>query len=66
MYGIVVRCLWVREFAAETIAILVVQLIVSIIAQKTTHRLLDGLVVLSLYPLSLGLVIILENAVGLN
>lgn len=54
-----------REFAAETISIFVVQLIMGFIAQKTTHRVIDALVVLSLYPLSLVLVIVLEQ-IGLN
>ena len=42
------------------------QLLVAIYAHKRTHRLLDGVIVLSFYPLSLGLVALLENAVGLD
>ena len=53
------------EFAAETLSIVVVQLIVGAIAQKTTHRLLDGVIVASLYPLAIVFVIVLEQ-IGLN
>ncbi len=58
-------CVFCREFAAETISIFAVQIVMGVIAQKTTHRLIDAFVVISLYPLSLILVIILEH-IGLN
>ncbi|RLN69317.1 hypothetical protein BBJ29_000226 [Phytophthora kernoviae] len=51
----------VWEFSAETFAILFVELSIGYIAMKKTQRLLDGLIVLSLYPLSIFLVILLEN-----
>lgn len=53
------------EFAAETLSIVVVQVIVGIIAQKRTHRLVDGIIVAAMYPLSIVLVIVLER-IGLN
>merc|ERR1711991_803787 len=44
-------------FSAETISILFVQLCMMYFALKKTQRLLDGFLVLSLYPISLALVI---------
>ncbi len=49
------------EFAAETISIIVVQLVVGLMTQKTTHRVLDGVIVFAMYPLTIALVVILEN-----
>ena len=54
-----------REYAAETISIFAVQVVMGFIAQKTTHRLLDAVIVIMLYPLSLVLVVVLEQ-IGLN
>ncbi|CAM9382036.1 unnamed protein product [Chrysoparadoxa australica] len=51
----------VWEFSAETTAILFVEVVVALISLKATHRLLDGLMVLTLYPLSLLLVYGLES-----
>jgi hypothetical protein len=53
------------EFAAETLSIVVVQLIIGVIAQKRTHTLFDAYLVAALYPLSIVLVVVLEKA-GLN
>lgn len=53
------------EFAAETISIIVIQILAGAIAQKTTHTVLDGLMTLSLYPFALILVVALKSA-GLN
>ena len=50
-------CPVVRNFAAETISIVAVQVVVGIMAQKTTHRLSDAFIIAALYPLSLVLVI---------
>lgn len=41
----------------------VLQAVMAIVSLRTTHRVVDGLAVLSLYPLSLLLVVVLE-AVG--
>lgn len=57
------RLAW--EFAAETLAIMCVQLTVGILAQKTTFRLLDAWIILSLYPSCILIVVLLE-AMGLN
>ncbi|CAM9392982.1 unnamed protein product [Sphacelaria rigidula] len=51
------------EFSAETVSILLVQLVMAVVAQKDTHRVLDGSMVLMLYPLSLMVVAGLE-AIG--
>ena len=49
-----------RDFSAETISILLIEIIVSIYAHKSAHRWLDGLIILMLYPLSLLIVALLE------
>lgn len=54
------------EFSAETIAILVVEMAVACMTFKKVHTGLDAIILLSLYPLSMGLVALLENAAGLN
>ncbi|KAH9150306.1 hypothetical protein AeRB84_006625 [Aphanomyces euteiches] len=56
----------VWEFSAETAVILLVQLVVGIIAFRPKQRLFEAAWVLSLYPLSLVLVYILENVVGMD
>lgn len=56
----------VWEFSAETLAILLVELIIGVIALKKTQRLFDALIVFSLYPLSIVLVYLLENVIGLD
>lgn len=53
------------EFAAETLSIVFVQLVLGLIAQKRTQTLFDAVVVASMYPVALLLVIALEKA-GLN
>lgn len=50
------------EFSAETISIVFIEIVMWLLCMKKTHRLLDGFIVLSLYPLSLIIVIILEKA----
>ena len=55
-----------RVFSAETIAILSVELGVALMAMKKVHTGLDACILLSFYPLSMGLVAFLENVVGLN
>lgn len=48
------------EFFAETLTILIVQFTMAFFAFKKVHTLLDGFLILSLYPLSLMLVYVLE------
>ena len=49
------------EFSAETSAVLFVEVVMAFMSFRNTHRLLDALVVLSLYPLSLVIVAYLES-----
>ncbi|KAE8906202.1 hypothetical protein PF005_g29723 [Phytophthora fragariae] len=56
----------VWEFSAETFSILLVELAIGYIAMKKTQRLIDGLIVLMLYPTSIFLVFLLENVLGLD
>ncbi|GLE07933.1 hypothetical protein PINS_up018762 [Pythium insidiosum] len=56
----------VWQFSAETIAILLVELVMGYFAMKKTQRLFHGLIVLMLYPMSIGLVFLLENVIGLD
>ena len=53
------------EFFAETLSILLVELIVGVFALRNKNTLFDGCCILSLYPISLVLVIVLE-AMGWN
>eukprot|EP00177_Eucheuma_denticulatum_P003538 GFKZ01006393.1.p1 GENE.GFKZ01006393.1~~GFKZ01006393.1.p1 ORF type:complete len:588 (-),score=101.65 GFKZ01006393.1:114-1877(-) len=54
------------QFSAETIAIVVVEICMYFMAQKKILTLRDGLWVLSLFPVSIGIVAFLENVVGLD
>eukprot|EP00656_Telonema_subtile_P048703 TRINITY_DN5874_c0_g1_i1.p1 TRINITY_DN5874_c0_g1~~TRINITY_DN5874_c0_g1_i1.p1 ORF type:complete len:368 (-),score=91.61 TRINITY_DN5874_c0_g1_i1:118-1221(-) len=54
------------EYTAETVSILAIQLVMFYYTQKKNQRLLDAFVILSLYPLSIGLVAFLENVANLN
>ena len=54
------------EFSAETVAILLVELLMGILALKKTQTLGDAVVVLCLFPLSILLVFVLENVFGLD
>lgn len=51
----------VWEFFAETLSILLVQVLIALMAMKSTHNLTHGLIILSMYPLSLILVATLES-----
>jgi len=53
-------------FTAETLSIVFVEIGVAFMAFKRIQTLLDGFMILSLYPLSLLLVYFLENVVGLD
>jgi Ca2+/Na+ antiporter len=56
----------VWEFSAETLAILLVELIIGVIALKKTQRLFDAVIVFLLYPASIAFVYLLENVAGLD
>jgi len=57
----------VWEFSAETLAILTVEIAFTLMcAFKRVHRGIDAIILLSLYPLSMGMVALLENVAGLN
>lgn len=53
-------------FTCETIGIVVVQLIVGTLAQKKVFRLIDGFVILSLFPLSLIGIMLLKTCTHLD
>lgn len=56
----------VWEFSAETISILVVQMVMGVLAMKRTQRLLDAFIVLAIFPASILLVFVLQNVFGLD
>mmetsp|Transcript_25900 Transcript_25900/g.62394 ORF Transcript_25900/g.62394 Transcript_25900/m.62394 type:complete len:687 (-) Transcript_25900:469-2529(-) len=64
--GVFVALIFLRElkwtFTAETISILVSEVVTALIGMKTTQTLFDGFLILSVYPFSLALVIGLEAA----
>lgn len=53
-------------FTAETIAIVVIEVLVMFMAFKKVFTLFDGCIILAFYPLSLGVVLVLESVVGLD
>jgi len=67
--GIFMFLIWSQELSweyfAETLSILFVEVTVALFAMKRVHTVLDGALILSLYPISLSLVAILEY-VGWN
>jgi len=54
------------RFSAETISILVVEVAMLIFAVQRTQRLLYGFFIILLYPLSIGLVALLEHVAHIN
>jgi Ca2+/Na+ antiporter len=55
------------QFTAETIAIIVSQWVIGFLAiSKTTHTGKDAFVIISVYPLTLVLVAVLENVCGID
>lgn len=56
----------VWSFTAETISIVVIEVVMLYYAMKTTHRVMDAFIILMLFPLSIVLVYILEYQVELN
>jgi hypothetical protein len=53
------------NYLAETLAILLVEIIMGVYSLKSHHTLLDGYIILSLFPLSLIFVSVLES-IGWN
>ena len=53
-------------FSAETISILFIEIVLCFFAFKKVQTMLDAWLVLALFPISVALVAILENAVGIN
>jgi len=59
------RLAW--TFAAETLVIIVIEVIMFFYSMKKIHTLLDAFIVLSLFPLSIVMVAVLESDwVGLD
>jgi len=56
----------VWTFTAETLSILLIELIMCYYATKTTHTVTDAWCVISLFPISIVFVYILEYQIGLN
>jgi Ca2+/Na+ antiporter len=54
------------NFTAETISILFVELVMLHFSQKRVQTLRDGYIILALFPLSLVIVMVLENVFGLD
>lgn len=55
------------EFSAETVCILFVQFAVALkVLFCSVHRVLDGFIILSFYPVSLAMVWVLENIAGMD
>ena len=54
------------EFSAETISIVLVQVIVGVYSFKEHQYMRDGWVILVLYPASIFFVFVLEKVAGLN
>mmetsp|Transcript_5087 Transcript_5087/g.15387 ORF Transcript_5087/g.15387 Transcript_5087/m.15387 type:complete len:536 (-) Transcript_5087:575-2182(-) len=54
------------QYSAETISILLVQFLVALVACKRLQTLADAMLVLSFYPISVAVVYVLENLVGLD
>jgi hypothetical protein len=55
-----------QAYTAEVIAILFVQLAMVFFACKKVNTLLDGYLILALYPISLVIVVVLENVFMLD
>jgi len=68
--GIFLALIFLRNlkwaFSAETIAILFVEVVLFAFTFKKTYRIFDAILILLIYPLSLGVVVFFENVVGLN
>jgi Ca2+/Na+ antiporter len=54
------------EFTAETTSIVVIELLMMFMAFKKSFTIFDGIIILLFYPLSLALVIIMEQSFGIN
>lgn len=68
--GIFLLLIFVRklawQFSAETISILVIQILMVLFMHKRVHRLFDACVVITFYPLCLVMVALLEGPGGLD
>ncbi len=53
-------------FTAETVSIVVIELLVMLMACKKVFTLCDAFIILAFYPLALGVVLLLETVVGLD
>ena len=54
------------EYSAETISICLIESVMAYYSFRTTYRVLDGLVILALFPSAIIIVHVLEKWVGLN
>ena len=54
------------QFTAEVIVIILVEVVVGIVAFKTTYKLIYGVVIGSLYILSIVLIIIMDNVYNID
>lgn len=62
--------IWIQglrwEFTAETVAIVGVQMLVGVMCLKNQHSMKDAYLILSIYPLSLVAVWVMENLLGMD
>ena len=49
------------DFTAETVGIVIVEAIVAFMAQRKCMRLIDGVIIMMLYPLSLVLIAVMQK-----
>lgn len=68
--GIFYMLIWMQhlvwQFSAEIIVILIVEVIMSFLAMKHVHTMIDAGLILALYPLSLMFVWFMNNIVGMK
>ena len=53
-------------FTAETVSIVVIEVLVMLMALKKVFTLVDGIIILCFYPLSIGVVLLMENGLGFD
>ncbi len=54
------------SFTAETVAIVLIEVLVMLMALKRTVTVLDSVVILCFYPLSLAVVVVMEQVLGFD
>lgn len=54
------------QYSAETLSIVLVQILVSVVACKKVQTLMDAFLTFLFYPLSIAIVYVLENICGLD